>query len=95
MDAEPEDVPPVCMTLKKLFNLVLQRCVEMDPKCEGELDGLLWKPEHYERLHISIPNTFKATIKATDSYQWMKLQSRAGVSHAMRFPEPDLDKRDA
>eukprot|EP00973_Karenia_brevis_P046801 6493689-Karenia_brevis.AAC.1 len=24
----------------------------------------------------------------------MKLQSRAGVSHAIRFPEPDMDKRD-
>eukprot|EP00973_Karenia_brevis_P051402 7139237-Karenia_brevis.AAC.1 len=38
MDAEPADVPPVCMTLKKLFNLVLQRCISIDPKCDGELD---------------------------------------------------------
>eukprot|EP00973_Karenia_brevis_P057307 7971157-Karenia_brevis.AAC.1 len=66
MDAEPSDVSPVCMTMKKLFNLVLQRCKSIEPKCEGELDGLLWKPEHYQRLHISIPSTFRATIKATD-----------------------------
>eukprot|EP00973_Karenia_brevis_P008107 1099165-Karenia_brevis.AAC.1 len=91
LDVEPSDVFPVCMSLKTLFNLVRQRCEHTEPKCVGELDCLLWKSEYYERLHISIPSTFRAVIKATDSQQWSKLQCKAGMCHAHQLPEPGLD----
>eukprot|EP00973_Karenia_brevis_P081102 11247723-Karenia_brevis.AAC.1 len=81
--------------MQKFFNLVYQRCVKINPKCEGELDCFTWKQDNYQTMHVSIPNTYKTIITATDSHQWMKLQSRAGISHAIRFPETDMDKREA